>query len=251
MAAAIKNKFGIVAELVEGHNGIYEVAINDNVIYSNRGICSQRPKEEQVFEEIQKHAAPLPVEELDKKSSGVGEKGRSINIDFMYIDLSECTWCQGTDRNLQEALSEVAQVLKATGVEVTVNKIHVQSEEQARELGFVSSPTIRINGKDLQLDVKESRCESCGDLCGEDVDCRVWTYRGKDYTAPPKGMIIDAILREIYGGSKESVETPAPSGEVPENLGRFFAAKRRKQENELIKAVDSCCVPTSNDTGCS
>jgi len=176
---------------------------------------------------------------------------KKINIEFMYLDLSTCTWCQGTDSNLQEALAEVANVLEATGVEVTINKIHVQSEEQARELDFVSSPTIRINGKDIQLDVKESRCESCGDLCGEDVDCRIWTYQGKDYTAPPKGMIIDAILREIYGGSKESVEAPASPGEVPENLKRFFAAKIRKQGNEIVKAVDSCCTTSSKDTGCS
>ena len=58
LAASIQDKFGIVADLIEGHNGIYEVAVNGNVIYSNKGICSQRPKEEQIFEEIQKHAAP-------------------------------------------------------------------------------------------------------------------------------------------------------------------------------------------------
>jgi hypothetical protein len=139
----------------------------------------------------------------------------------------------------------VAQVLKATGVDVNVRKIHVQSEEQARELGFVSSPTIRINGQDIQLDVKEALCDSCGDLCGDTVDCRIWTYQGKEYTAPPKGMIIDAILREVYGGIKESTKKHAKTVEVPENLKRFFAAKHRKQENEMIKAMDSCCSPTT------
>jgi len=186
-----------------------------------------------------------------KEKENLDEKRRNLNIEFMYIDLSVCTRCQGTESNLEKAVAEVAQVLRATGVDVNVKKIHVQSEEQALELGFVSSPTIRVNGKDIQLDVKESLCESCGDVCGEDVDCRVWTYQGKEYSAPPKAMIIDAILRGVYGGTKESVETPAPSGEVPENLRRFFAAKIRKQENEIVKAVDSCCVPSSKDTGCS
>lgn len=175
----------------------------------------------------------------------------SINIEFMYLDLSVCTWCQSTEYNLEEAIGEVAQVLKATGVEVNVKKIHIQSEEQARELGFKSSPTIRINGDDIQLDVKEALCDSCGDLCGDSVDCRIWTYQGKDYTAPPKGMIIDAILREVYGGTKKIMETLPTAREVPENLKRFFAAKRSKEENEILENVNNCCSPSSNDTGCS
>lgn len=251
MAAAIKNKFGITAKLIEGHNGIYEVAVNGDMIFANQGKCNQRPKEEQIFEEIQKYITPLPAEDSDAVSSDIYEKKRSLDIEFMYLDLSVCTWCQGTESNLEEAVADAAQVLKATGVEVNVKKIHVQSEEQARELGFVSSPTIRINGKDIQLDVKESLCDSCGDLCGDSVDCRVWTYQGKEYTAPPKGMIIDAILREIYGGSKKKAVTPSPSVKVPENLRRFFTAKSRKNENETVKAVDSCCSPSSNDPGCT
>jgi len=35
---------------------------------------------------------------------------------------------------------------------------------------------------------------------GRDVDCREWVYQGKEYTASPKAMIIDAIFREVYGG---------------------------------------------------
>jgi hypothetical protein len=54
------------------------------------------------------------------------------------------------------------------------------------------------------LEAKESLCESCGDLCGDEVDCRVWIYNGKEYNVPPKAMIIDAILREIYGSSGSS-----------------------------------------------
>jgi glutaredoxin len=170
---------------------------------------------------------------------------RNLDIDFMFLDLSVCTWCQSTESNLEEAIAEVAKVLKATGVKVNVNKIHIQSEQQARDLGFVSSPTIRINGQDIQLDVKEALCDSCGDLCGDSVDCRIWTYQGKEYTAPPKGMIIDAILREVYGGSKESVNPTAASGEVPENLKKFFAAKQRKDMGQSLEA-GGCCSPSTS-----
>ena len=152
---------------------------------------------------------------------------RRIDVEFLYGDLSVCTRCQGTEASLDDALDDVTRVLEPTGTEVVVHKVHVESEEQARDLHFVSSPTIRINGRDIQARVIESRCESCGDLCGEDVNCRVWVYQGKEYTTPPKGLIIDAILREVYGGG-QGAPAAAPGGDVPENLRRFFADRHRK-----------------------
>lgn len=81
---------------------------------------------------------------------------RRLNIEFLYLNLSVCTRCRETGASLEEAVSEVAGVLEATGLQVAMRKIRVESEEQARELGFASSPTIRINGQDIQPDVKES-----------------------------------------------------------------------------------------------
>ncbi|NLW06815.1 MAG: DUF2703 domain-containing protein [Clostridia bacterium] len=156
---------------------------------------------------------------------------RTVNIDFLYLDLSECTRCLETETNLEEAINDVAQVLAATGVQVKVQKTKVESEKQALELGFISSPTIRINGRDIQMDLKESPCESCGDLCGDEVDCRVWVYQGKEYTAPPKGMIIEAILREAYGRIPEGSPEPLPLATLPDNLKKFFRAKAKKESN--------------------
>jgi hypothetical protein len=151
---------------------------------------------------------------------------RQITIDFLYLDLSVCTRCQGTDTVLDEALAEVSKVLQATGAKVVLNKINVNSEELAIAYKFISSPTIRVNGHDIQMEVKESLCESCGDLCGDEVDCRVWVYQGKEYTLPPKGMIIEAILKEVYGGSqgKNVIEQEYV---IPENLKRFYSAMKK------------------------
>lgn len=158
---------------------------------------------------------------------------RSLLIEFLYLDLNDCNWCQDTETNFDKAISETENILKAIGVDVTVKKTHVQSEQQAFELGFESSPTIRINGNDIQFDVKESYCESCSNLCGEDVACRIWIYQGKEYTAPPKGMIIDAIMREVYAGSKKNADTSSKTKGVPENLKKFFAAKQSKENGPL------------------
>lgn len=120
------------------------------------------------------------------------------------------------------------QVLRTTDIKVRVNKINVVSEEQARQLRFVSSPTIRVNGKDIQLNVKESLCDSCGDLCGDEIDCRIWTYQDKEYTVPPKAMIIEAILREVYGDSHTPSQDNQTVFEVPDNLKKFFVAMKQK-----------------------
>lgn len=156
----------------------------------------------------------------------VNNDRRKIVIDFLYLDLTMCDRCQGADKNLEDALKEVSNVLEATGVEVEVNKINVINEELALKYRFKSSPTIRINGHDIQMDIKESFCKCCGDLCGEDVDCRVWVYQGKEYDSPPKAMIIESILKQVYGANNNIVEEETYS--IPENLKRFYDAMKKQ-----------------------
>lgn len=158
---------------------------------------------------------------------------RRVDIEFMYLDLSICTRCQGTESSLDEAITEVSKILETTGTQVIVQKIHVKSEAQAAELGFVVSPTIRVNGRDIQMNFRESRCESCGTLCDceEGVSCREWEYHGQWYAVPPKGLIIEAILKEVYGGGKEEREVPHLSERVPDNLKRFFDSARINNED--------------------
>ena len=144
-----------------------------------------------------------------------------ITIDFLYLDLSVCTRCQGAENSLDEALKEVANVLEATGTDVQVNKINVNTEELAVTHKFLSSQTIRVNGHDIQMEFKESLCESCGDLCGDEVECRVWIYQGKEYNEPPKAMIIEGILKSVYGGNL-SVDAADQEYVLPENLKHFY-----------------------------
>jgi Domain of unknown function (DUF2703) len=168
-----------------------------------------------------------------------------LAIDFMYLDLETCTRCRGTDANLEAALAEVGRVLEAAGAEVSVRKTLVASAEQARALGFVSSPTIRVNGTDLALELRESSCAECGEACACDgtIDCRVWVWQGQEHTAAPTPMIVDAILRGIYGGGERAI-APLPVGAVPENLARFFAGKER------LAATASCCPPAAQVACC-
>lgn len=151
---------------------------------------------------------------------------KEIVIDFLYLDLTTCERCQGAESSLDEAIKDVASVLNAAGYDVKVNKVNISSEELAKEYKFLSSPTIRINGVDIALEVKESECKECGDLCGDSVDCRVWEYEGIEYTEPPKEMIINAILKAVYGGQSIS-KSSEMEYTVPENLRVFFAGLKK------------------------
>lgn len=179
---------------------------------------------------------------------GASKTGREkqIEIEFLYLDLDVCTRCKGTDANLETALRTVQEVVQASGTDVTTRKMLVDSEETARKLKFVSSPAIRINGRDIALEFRETPCDSCAEACACDggVDCRVWVYEGKEYTEAPVPLIVNALLSEIYDG--QSADRPASSRpfELSENLKHFFEAKAAK------KAAESCCAAEEKTSCC-
>ncbi|MRG88125.1 DUF2703 domain-containing protein [Salinibacillus xinjiangensis] len=186
-----------------------------------------------------------------KASCGCGSEGeitdvqptrKELTIDFMYLDLAVCTRCQGTEQNLNEALHEVGHLLSNVGFDITVNNILVESEAQAEQLQFESSPTIRINGQDIQLTTKESNCASCGTIVGEHVDCRVWEYDGKEYTTPPKSLLIDAILKKVYSTENHQAQKRKPYV-PPENIKNFFKAKKAPNQEDCCneKRSAQCC----------
>jgi len=150
------------------------------------------------------------------------EKKERVTIDFLYLDLRECDRCKGTNEQLEFALPIITQALKASGFEVEVRKIHVQSVHQAAALGFVVSPTIRVNNRDIQFNWRETPCDPCSKGCASKVSCREWEYGERWYEVPPKELMIRSILREVYGGAAEAAPQP-PTTEVPDNLKRFFA----------------------------
>jgi hypothetical protein len=169
-----------------------------------------------------------------------------LRIEFLFLDLTSCTRCLGADRSLESALDIVGEVLEATGVEVAVDKILVESAEQARALRFVSSPTIRVDGRDVALELRESSCgsEACTDGCGDQIACRVWVHRGREYTEPPVAMIVDAILEHVYSGRSARARVAAQSYELPENLARFFSGKAASAEER------ACCPPAEQQACC-
>lgn len=152
------------------------------------------------------------------------EVPRELSVELISLDLQSCDRCLGTAEALRKAMPEVERILGRLGVRLSYREVVVGSEEEARRLGLLSSPTIRVNGKDLQAEVLESYCPSCSDICGSPVDCRVFRFDGKLYEVPPPEVLARAVIETALG--------PSTGGEgprkLPENLRKFFEGRREK-----------------------
>jgi len=169
---------------------------------------------------------------------------RKIEIDLLVLDLTTCDRCVGSDRSIDTALDVVRDVLDVTDAAVDVRRTVVETAEQARELRFVSSPTIRVNGRDIAPGLSESTCESDACACGNvHIDCRLWSYDGEQHTQAPVGLIVDAVLGELYAGSRPARASDEKPYELPANLSAFYA--------EATPAVVSSCSSEEQATCCA
>ena len=143
---------------------------------------------------------------------------RTVHVEYLYLDLKTCRRCRATDASLKQALAALSGVFDALGYKVRLDETEMSSRTLAKQYRFLSSPTIRVNGVDIETAVKESDCADCGSISGCGTDCRVFTWQGKDYEQPPAGLIVDGILRVLYGDQK----TKQKPYVMPKNLDRFF-----------------------------
>lgn len=206
---------------------------------------------------------------------------RRLDIEFLYLDLTECARCTDTAAGLTGAIGLLDPVLRETGFEVRLRRVHVTTEQQAREARFASSPTVRIDGRDVALESRESPCTDCGGLCKDSgpVSCREWRYRGRWHTSPPRALFVEAILgamaRAAAAPASTSALVPAPAAaparssppccgdsgppadsvppfELPENLRRFFATRRTRpagsDDRQAWNAGSGCCAPAAPAT---
>ena len=149
---------------------------------------------------------------------------RMLQVDYLYLDMDTCRRCRSTDASLKKALKVLSGVFDELGYQVRLDETEIATRKLAKRHRFLSSPTIRVNGVDIETAVKESGCADCGSLSGCDTNCRVFTWRGKDYEQPPAGLIIDGILRVLYGGAKTTKKPYV----MPTNLVRFFAGAKKR-----------------------
>ena len=96
-----------------------------------------------------------------------------MKIEFYYFD--GCPSHEPAFENLQEVLIE-------KGIESEIETIKVNSPEDAERLNFQGSPSIRINGKDIE-----------GKEEGYSYSCRVFEIEGNLTGVPTKEYLLEKI----------------------------------------------------------
>lgn len=119
-----------------------------------------------------------------------------MRIDYLFLDREACPRCKSTDQVLDEVLREL-------GLKIKVNKIKIESERQAKKYGFVASPTILINGRDI-VPIETNYCGPCSALCGCGTQCRTFSYKNIRSDSIPKKLIRDKILEALKEESNEN-----------------------------------------------
>lgn len=165
-------------------------------------------------------------QEEDRCSCSCEESSaKQISVEYLYLDLQTCDRCIGTDAELEEVMAVLTPALKLSGYVVEYNKVEIKTAELAQNYKFLSSPTIRVNGKDICTTVKENSCGCCGEISGTDVDCRFFEYNGQSYEVPPKEMLAESILKAVFA---DPCDCSCGEYSLPENLKAFFEGKNKK-----------------------
>ncbi|MBE9168390.1 DUF2703 domain-containing protein [Pleurocapsales cyanobacterium LEGE 06147] len=152
---------------------------------------------------------------------------KAIDLLFLEVDMSEsvkksCGACDIAKLRLNAALEIARPVLAEAGYEVRVNHITVKTEEQARELDFVGSPTFRVADSEVVPQHVPNSEE------------RLWSWGGKEFSDPPVGLFLDLILQSLR--KDKTAAANQPTREIPSYLKEFL----RMPEATSDSACDSC-----------
>lgn len=121
-----------------------------------------------------------------------------MNITIQLFYILDCPWWVTTKELIKKVIDELQ-------IEAKIEEILIDSDDKAKNYGFAGSPTILVNGQDIEELVKkvpylpgEQRAKE-RDLpefihreCSS--GCRLYHYQGKIYLYPPIEMVEEAIL---------------------------------------------------------
>lgn len=171
------------------------------------------------------------------ETKGTQGECKVLNVDLLVIDLDTCERCVPTGDQLRKAVQLLMPVADELGIKLRHHEIVVRTPEEAKANALLSSPTIRLNGRDIAQDIRESVCESCGDLTDNSisVECREWHYHGQSFPSAPLELLIEAIMGAMLNIDEMTPVVPTPFEKLPENLQRYFENKKQ------VNGGPSCC----------
>ena len=84
-----------------------------------------------------------------------------------------------------ETLALLRQILDEAGLAAAIEEVEVRDSEAAQALGFLGSPSIRIDGRDIEPRASERRDFG--------MSCRVYASEAGYSGVPPQEMIVEAL----------------------------------------------------------
>ena len=97
--------------------------------------------------------------------------------------------------NVELALERARVAVANTRVLAAVRLVRVESDEDARRLRFLGSPTVRVDGSDVEPAARDR------DDFG--LQCRVYSIAGSLHGAPPSEWIASALRGEAPRGQEK------------------------------------------------
>jgi hypothetical protein len=91
-------------------------------------------------------------------------------------------------------MDELEGALEEAGLPVKFEVILVNSQAAAEEHKFIGSPTIRIDGVDIEPEAANVEKFGLG-------SCRPYFWKDKFYNYPPEDMILAAIKKHLVAGN--------------------------------------------------
>src|ERR1019366_5892542 len=104
--------------------------------------------------------------------------------------------------NVNEAIDRARAASKGTGVPANVSIVRVRSQDEALRLRFLGSPTVRVDGNDV--DPTAPARDDFG------LQCRIYTVEGRFEGSPPVDWIPARPPHQASPGRRSSTKRRRP-----------------------------------------
>src|SRR5713226_1117511 len=132
------------------------------------------------------------------------------------------------------AVARIDEIVKAEGVSAEISEVNVPDASTAHEVGFLGSPSIRVNGMDVEQAARSAREYG--------MMCRTYVVNGQREGLPSREMILQAI-REVQSGVPSTDHCRQPGG-TPETSIKKSKNPSLFAAGSVVAAIVAsfCCV---------
>ncbi len=123
---------------------------------------------------------------------------KKIQIEWRHLDVdgATCERCGDTGNEVEQAVAALNRECTPQGISFVLTETRLEAE------ALNESNAILIDGRYLETllphaERGDSHCSSCGDLTGEEVECRTVELAGKRHETVPASLIREAACQVV------------------------------------------------------